>query len=236
MPTGTTGFSCTSAWRATTTRYVDEALELLSRSGHPVVRLDLDRSCTTWPPRSSDGSSPSRSLAPFIGVNPFDQPDVQAAKDMTNSVLSEFERSGSLPDAPETMPTAELLSLRFSPGDYVAIMAYAHQISRAGRRRRRPPPRRDDPLSAWQRRWATARASCTRLDSFTRAAPLRDCSCSSSTTLGDDLEIPGQPYSFGVLASAQALGRSPRTRGSGSQGVQNGPERRVRCRGQRPCP
>ena len=74
---------------------------------------------------------------------------------MTDSVLAEFEGSGSLPDAPQTMPAAELLSLRIRPGDYVAIMAYAHQAPELDAAVDDLRRAHDDPVSAWRRPWAT---------------------------------------------------------------------------------
>ena len=53
-----------------------------------------------------------------LGINPFDQPDVQAAKDKTNEVLAGGE--------PELEPRGSLEELldRAQPGDYVAIQAF----------------------------------------------------------------------------------------------------------------
>jgi glucose-6-phosphate isomerase/transaldolase/glucose-6-phosphate isomerase len=55
-----------------------------------------------------------------LGVNPFDQPNVQEAKDATKRVLG-----GPLPDLPDadTDKLAELLG-QAAPPDYVAIMGY----------------------------------------------------------------------------------------------------------------
>jgi hypothetical protein len=54
----------------------------------------------------------------MLGINPFDQPDVQAAKDKTNEVLAGGE--------PELEPRGSLEELldRAQPGDYVAIQAF----------------------------------------------------------------------------------------------------------------
>ena len=52
-----------------------------------------------------------------LGINPFDQPNVQEAKDNTNKVLAES------PDAPEDGDLAELLD-GLEPPHYVAIMGY----------------------------------------------------------------------------------------------------------------
>ena len=182
---------------------VDEALEGLARSGQPVVRLDLGdifdlaAEVFRWELAVAVAGA-------VLEVNPFDQPDVQAAKDMTNSVLAEFERSGSLPDAPETMPAADLLSL-VRPGDYVAIMAYAHQS-----------PELDAAVDDLRRALMTRFRVATTMGYGPRflhsTGQLHKGGPSSGLFLqlvddtGADVDIPGQPYSFGVLSSAQALG------------------------------
>ena len=62
----------------------------------------------------------------ILGIHPFDQPNVQRAKDMTESVLRQYEASGRLPDAEATSSLQELLS-QSGRGDYLAIMAYLRQ-------------------------------------------------------------------------------------------------------------
>src|SRR3954452_17088995 len=55
----------------------------------------------------------------ILGINPFDQPNVQAAKDKTTEVLAD----GSEPDVEPQGSLAELLA-QARPGDYVAIQAF----------------------------------------------------------------------------------------------------------------
>jgi transaldolase / glucose-6-phosphate isomerase len=55
----------------------------------------------------------------ILGINPFDQPNVQAAKDKTNEVLA----SGRDPDVEPRGSLEELLG-QAQPGDYVAIQAF----------------------------------------------------------------------------------------------------------------
>jgi hypothetical protein len=55
----------------------------------------------------------------ILQINPFDQPDVQAAKDRTNEVLT----AGGEPDVDARGSLDELLD-RAQPGDYVAIQAF----------------------------------------------------------------------------------------------------------------
>src|SRR4029079_7508546 len=93
------------------------ALEALAAVRHPVVRLP------------SDGASAlggeffrwefATAIAGHIlGVHPFDQPDVQAAKDATARILAR-----SVEEFPATPSVGELLEATQS-GDYVAILAY----------------------------------------------------------------------------------------------------------------
>ena len=46
---------------------------------------------TTWAPSSSAGSSPRRSRAQLLGINAFDQPNVQESKDNTERILKQYE-------------------------------------------------------------------------------------------------------------------------------------------------
>ena len=55
----------------------------------------------------------------ILGINPFDQPDVQAAKDKTKEILS----SGEEPQV-EPVGSSEELFAQAVPGDYVAILAF----------------------------------------------------------------------------------------------------------------
>jgi hypothetical protein len=55
----------------------------------------------------------------FLGVNPFDQPNVEEAKERTRAILD----SGHIPDIPVHDGADELLS-RVEPGDYVAVQAF----------------------------------------------------------------------------------------------------------------
>jgi glucose-6-phosphate isomerase len=61
-----------------------------------------------------------------LEINPFDQPNVQQAKDATKRVLADYEASGTLPEIPDASePALRSLLLEAAPPEYVAIMAYA---------------------------------------------------------------------------------------------------------------
>ena len=99
----------------------------------------------------------------------------------------------------------ELLDAKAGAGAYVATMAYlapdsavdaalTELRSRSARARTR------------RRRSATARASCTRPGSCTRAARRPACSCSWSTEAATASRSPASQYDFAALVRAQAIG------------------------------
>src|SRR5205085_3152206 len=66
-----------------------------------------------------------------LGINPFDQPNVQEAKDATNKVLDEFKDTGALPDVPEADDAALAALLKdAAPPHYVAVMGYVQPSER----------------------------------------------------------------------------------------------------------
>ena len=134
-----------------------------------------------------------------LAIQPFDQPNVQEAKDRTAEVLA----SGHVPEEPPT-PVDDLLST-VRPGDYVALQAFV--------------PQRGDLFDALQ-------AVRTRIrDRFPVATTLgigpRYLHSTGQLHKGgpdtgvflqvfadptQDREIPGEPYTFGGLIAAQAAG------------------------------
>jgi glucose-6-phosphate isomerase len=93
-----------------------DGLDALVDAGHPVIelayadRLDLGAHVLAWEIAVALSGV-------VLGINPFDQPDVAAAKAATNRVLAE-----GLP-AIDAMKTSELLD-QVRPGDYVAIQLF----------------------------------------------------------------------------------------------------------------
>jgi transaldolase/glucose-6-phosphate isomerase len=74
----------------------DAAVDAIERSGQPVVRIsvadvyDLGQEFFRWEIATAVAGS-------IIGINPFDQPDVEASKIATRRLTEEFERTGVLP-------------------------------------------------------------------------------------------------------------------------------------------
>ena len=104
---------------------IDAAIAEIEASGQPVVRLDLrDRydlgaEFFRWEFATAVAGA-------VLNIHPFDQPNVQAAKDMTERVLAQFQASGKLPPMEAWGSLATLLTKAY-PGDYLAIMAYIRQ-------------------------------------------------------------------------------------------------------------
>ena len=74
----------------------DEKVAALEQAGHPVVRIalgdiyDLGQEFFRWEIATAVAGS-------IIGINAFNQPDVEASKIATRNLTAEYERTGSLP-------------------------------------------------------------------------------------------------------------------------------------------
>jgi transaldolase/glucose-6-phosphate isomerase len=119
---------------------LEKRLDRLQRSGHPVVtihledRLDLGQEFLRWELATATAGA-------VLGINPFDQPNVQASKDNTNRLLDIVRQEGRLPEeqpalveqplslyADEAQPSIVATLTRFlgqaHPGCYLALLAY----------------------------------------------------------------------------------------------------------------
>ncbi len=136
----------------------------------------------------------------ILGINPFDQPDVQSAKDKTRQILA----SGQDPVVEPEGSAAELFA-QAVPGDYVAILAFVHPTAEA-----------EAKLAALaeQARQATG---CVVTHGFGprylhstgqlhKGGPPTGLFLQVVDDTGEELPIPGQPFGFGKLIRAQAAG------------------------------
>ncbi|MCH8892150.1 MAG: glucose-6-phosphate isomerase [Chloroflexi bacterium] len=195
---------------------LDEAMKDIEASGQPVVRLDLRDKYDVgaeffrWEMATAVAGS-------IIGINPFDQPNVQAAKDMTESVLGRFESSGKLPAMEDPAPIGKLLEMAV-PGDYLVIMAYVPQS-----------PGVDLALDALRRRVTERYGIATTMGygprflhstgQLHKGGPASGLFLQITAEHIQDVAIPGAPFTFGVLADAQALGDLQALRASGRRAV-----------------
>lgn len=188
----------------------DAAVAALEAAGHPVVRLalrdryDLAAQFFLWEFATAVAGS-------VMGVHPFDQPDVEAAKVEARRLMEAVEQGGALPadDAVRPGPSlapalrAHLATLR--PGDYFAVLAYlemnaanaaALQVLRLRVRDRR--------------RVATTVGFGPRFLHSTgqahKGGPDSGVFLQVTAEAAQDLPVPGRRYTFGQVEAAQARG------------------------------
>jgi transaldolase/glucose-6-phosphate isomerase len=136
----------------------------------------------------------------ILGINPFDQPDVQAAKDKTREILS----SGADSQV-EPVGSAEELFGQAVPGDYVAILAFVEPTDDAATK-----------LAALAAR-ARQATGCVVTHGFGprylhstgqlhKGGPATGLFLQIVDDPGDELAIPEQPFGFAQLIRAQAAG------------------------------
>jgi glucose-6-phosphate isomerase len=133
----------------------------------------------------------------ILGINPFDQPDVQAAKDKTSELLSR----GGEPSVEPEGDLDELLS-GAREGDYVAILAFID------------PAREGDLAPLVERARATGRPVTVGLGprylhstgQLHKGGPNTGLFVQVVDDLGEELPIPGKPFGFRTLIAAQAAG------------------------------
>jgi transaldolase / glucose-6-phosphate isomerase len=186
-------------------------LKELAAAGHPVVDLvledplDLGETFFVWEFATAVAGA-------LLGINPFDQPNVQESKDNTKRLLDEYSTSGTMTAraAAQRVPVDEadaiaaLLS-KVNAGDYVALTQYFGET-----------PAREKKLAeiretiARELRVATTSGYGPRFLHSTGQLHKggADNGVFLQLTGGPkfDLPLPGEKFTFGALARAQAIG------------------------------
>lgn len=182
----------------------DKHVKALERAGQPVVRLllrdkyDLAAEFFRWEFATAIAGH-------YLGIHPFDQPNVQESKENTARVLDYVKSHGHLPrsDAPES--GVDLLLPQAGPGRYLAILAYltpSTQVEAAIKALRKT-------LLTKHHLATTAGYGPRYLHStgqLHKGGPNSGLFLQLIEDMKPDAPVPGQPYSFGMLAQAQAVG------------------------------
>ena len=209
-----------------------QAMAALEQAGHPVARISvkdiwhIGQEFFRWEIATAVAGA-------IIGIDPFNQPDVEASKDKTRALTEEYEKSHRLPEETpvfrenglalyaDPRNAAELgrhntlvgyLKSHFGrvhagtkSGDYVALLAYIE---------------RNEPHTQ------ALTAMRTRIRDRTRAATCLGFGPRFQHSTGQaykggpnsgvflqitcddpaDIDVPGHSYSFGVVKAAQARG------------------------------
>ena len=180
---------------------VDAFADSLSLRGHPVIRYELDGLIELgvefyrW-------EFAIATAAAVMGVHPFDQPDVQRAKDLAQQALDNFESDGHAPNlCPHSSPSTLVADANQS--DYIAIVAYVEQTAETDRALNRLR----SALSARYRVPTTLGYGPRYLHStgqLHKGGPDNVAVLMLTAPHAVDVEIPGEKFTFGVLADAQA--------------------------------
>ncbi|HKI25098.1 MAG TPA: bifunctional transaldolase/phosoglucose isomerase [Candidatus Sulfotelmatobacter sp.] len=209
----------------------DAKVAALEKAGQPVVRLamndvyDLGAEFYRWEIATAVAGS-------IIGINAFNQPDVEASKIATRNLTSEYEKTGSLPaekpvvedsgiklftderNAAELAKAAGTPTLagylkahldRIKAGDYFAVLAYLQMN-----------PEHEQTLETLRHAVRDRKHVATCLGFGPRFLHSTGQAYKGGPNTGvflqvtcDDsveLPVPGQKYTFGVVKAAQARG------------------------------
>lgn len=202
---------------------LDETLKSLRKAGHPVVELaipdvyDIGAEIYRWEVATAIACS-------ILGVNAFDQPNVETSKKITKQKIADYQQKGKLKEgkpawkkdgvmvfAPSAVTGASLKTVlsaflkKAKPNGYVAINAYL--------------PRNAEMIEALQAMRTAIRARTGNAvtagfgprfqhstGQFHKGGPLNALFIQITTDPEVDMDIPTQGLTFGTLIRAQALG------------------------------
>ncbi len=193
----------------------DTLLAALQAAGHPVVRIAIDD------PIDIAGEFFRWEVATAIagivlGIDPFDQPNVEEAKLGTHRLLEAFERGRAIEpavadrpaihaDDPDLGSTLRAQLTRLKPNGYAALQAYIA-----------PDPARDDAFARIRALLRDRTGRATTAGYGPRFLHSTGQLHKGGAPIGWFLQltadhpvdrlIPGKPYSFGELIDAQAAG------------------------------
>jgi transaldolase/glucose-6-phosphate isomerase len=210
----------------------DAAVDALEKAGKPVITIrvatkyDLAEEFVRWEIATAIASA-------VMGINPFNQPDVEASKIATKSLTSEYEKTGKLPSeapffegegvklfgdptnadalkravgsSPSLTSFLKAHLARLDQGDYFALLAYVEMNAAHEEALQRARHRVRD-----RKRVATCLGFGPRFLHSTgqayKGGPNSGVFLQVTCEDGQDLQVPGQKYTFGLVKAAQARG------------------------------
>lgn len=199
-------------------------LEALSAAGQPIVYrelndlYDLGAEFFVW--------EFATAVAGWrLGINPFDQPNVQEAKDATKELLTTFSHRGHL-DPRNTLASDELMTIygaddaekaesvaavlrdhfeTIRPGDYIAFLNYIEETPEIDREFQELRTQlRDNTHCATTVGYGPRFLHST--GQLHKGGPDTGVFFQIIANDAVDFPIPGEPYTFTILKQAQALG------------------------------
>jgi transaldolase/glucose-6-phosphate isomerase len=209
-----------------------QKLDTLRSAGHPVVEIeladtyDLGQEFFRWEIATAVAGS-------ILKINPFNQPDVEASKIVTRQLTEAYEKSGKLPEeAPlfddgtiklftDERNAANLNRLagtdrsftgflrahlsQFNPGDYMALLGYiemngAHEESLQAMRHAVRDRKHVATCLGFGPRFLHSTGQAYK------GGPNTGVFLQITCDDANDLPVPGQKYTFGIVKAAQARG------------------------------
>ncbi|HEX5165386.1 MAG TPA: transaldolase, partial [Thermomicrobiales bacterium] len=180
----------------------DKAVAALRKAGHPVVQIEMDspdalgREFVRWEIATAVAGG-------LMGINPFDEANVQEAKDATNAVLA--DPGLSVPAATAADDAAAKLMESTKPHGYIAILAYVDRTPQT-------EAALDDLRDALRKRSGLATTLGYGPRYLHSTGQLHKGGTENGTFLqivatpSSDIEIPGVKYGFKTLFAAQSAG------------------------------
>ncbi len=208
----------------------ENAVARLEQAGAPVVRIvlndlyEIGQTFFQWEIATAVAGS-------ILGINAFNQPDVEASKIATRDLTSEFEKTGSLP-AEEPVLDQDGIKLftdkanaqalvnggtntlgavirrhvdRIKPGDYFGLLAYIPMF-----------PEYEARLEKIRKEIVESKQVATVLGFGPRflhstgqaykGGPNSGVFLQITCDDAEDLQVPSQKYTFGIVKAAQARG------------------------------
>jgi len=199
----------------------DRAVAALEAAGHPVVRIDvpdayhLGAEFFRWEIATAVAGA-------VIGINPFNQPDVEASKIATRKLTDQFEATGSLPAESPAFEDRGVKVFGATPartlddclrahlgslgaGDYFALLAYIEMNAT-----------HEQALQLIRHHVRDTRKAATCLGFGPRflhstgqaykGGPNTGVFLQITADDAADVSVPGQTYTFGTVKAAQARG------------------------------
>ncbi len=207
----------------------DVQVAALEAAGQPVIHIevkdihDLGQQFFCWEIATAVAGA-------IIGINPFNQPDVEASKIETKKLTSEYEEKGSLPaetpiftgdgvklftdeanakklasSEPSLVGYLQTFMNQISTGDYFAVLGYiemneAHEAALQSLRHKIRDSKKVATCLGFGPRFlhSTGQAYKGGPDS----GVILQITCDDA----NDLAVPGQTFTFGIVKAAQARG------------------------------
>jgi glucose-6-phosphate isomerase len=210
---------------------LDSRVAALEAAGHPVIRIEIEDlyeifgQFFSWEVATAVAGS-------VMGINPFNQPDVESAKIETRALTSAYEKTGALPERKPVLvdegiqvyateayaatlkaaaPAATLAGYlrahlnQIHAGDYFATLAFLPMF-----------PEHEEALQGLRHKVRDAKRVATCLGFGPRflhstgqdykGGPNTGVFLQITAEHAVDVDVPGQIYSFGVVIEAQAAG------------------------------